>query len=115
MPSDGPSRSNPFIEHGAALLTALAHRDRLRMLRLLLTHELSLNALALMSGIGVAACSEHLGALRGAGLVACRRRTETDYFSCRSEQVKKVLETLDDIWPGPSHQLTPANDVPGVV
>lgn len=115
MPSDGPFINNPFFEHGAALLTALGHRERLLILRILLTRELSLNVLALMTGIGVAACSDHLGALRGAGLVVCRRRSDTNYFSCRSEQVKKVLETLDDIWPVPPLQRTPANDISGTV
>ncbi|WFR94130.1 helix-turn-helix domain-containing protein [Rhizobium tumorigenes] len=107
MPSDGPLRDSAFFEQGAALLAALADRDRLLILRILLTRDLSLNSLALITGIGAIACSKHLGALRGAGLVACIRRADTDYFSCRSDHVRKVLETLDDILPGASAERPP--------
>ncbi len=107
MPSDEPLRDSAFFEHGAALLAALADRDRLLILRILLKRELPLNALALITGIGGAACSKHIGALRGAGLVVCSRRADTDYFSCRSDQVKKLLETLDDILPGSSLERPP--------
>lgn len=99
MPSDLPSDDAPFFEYGAALLTAMADRDRLVILRSLVNAEMSLNALAMLTGVGKRVCSQELDRLQAAGLVHRRVERETAYFSCRSESVQKVLEAIGHIRP----------------
>ena len=96
-----PSAFNedPFCDYGAILLAALANRNRLVILRILLKGEMSMSALALMIGIGNAALSQHLIKLRDAGLVIRRRQAQTVYYSCVSDEVKRMLQTLEEIWP----------------
>lgn len=97
MPSDLPSDGSPFFAYGAALLTAMADRDRLVILRSLVDGEMSLNALSMLTGLGRLLCSQELATLQAAGLVHRRVKRDTAYFSCRSEKVYKVLGALDEM------------------
>jgi DNA-binding transcriptional ArsR family regulator len=99
MPSQALLNDDHFFDYGAVLLTALANRNRLVILRILIKGEMSVSALALLTGIGNSALSQHLTKLRGAGLVIRRRDAQTVYYSCKSDEVKQVLQTLEEIWP----------------
>jgi DNA-binding transcriptional ArsR family regulator len=46
------------------------------------------------------ALSQHLAKLRGEELVQTRRVRQTIFYSCRSEQVREVLSTLDELFGG---------------
>lgn len=99
MPSEVPVVDESFSDYGAILLTALANRNRLIILRILIKGEMSVSALAQLTGIGNSALSQHLTKLRGARLVVRRRDAQTVYYSCQSGEVKRVLQTLEEIWP----------------
>jgi ArsR family transcriptional regulator, virulence genes transcriptional regulator len=99
MPSHALINDDLFFDYGAVLLAALANRNRLVILRILMKGEMSVSALAVMTGIGNSALSQHLTKLRGAGLVIRRRDAQMVYYSCQSDEVKQVLRTLEEIWP----------------
>lgn len=94
-----PFNDDLFFDYSAALLTAIANPNRLVILRILMKGEMSVSALALLTGIGNSALSQHLAKLRGARLVIRRRDAQTVYYSCRSDEVKQILRTLEEIWP----------------
>lgn len=99
MSSDAPLSDDEFFDYGTVLLTALANRNRLVILRILIKGEMSVTALALLTGIGHSALSQHLTKLRASGLVIRRRQAQMVYYSCRSDEVKRMLQTLEEIWP----------------
>lgn len=110
MPSDVAFDDSAFFDYGAILLTALANRNRLVILRILLKGEMSVSALAALTGIGNSALSQHLAKLRGARIVIRRRDAQTVYYSCRSDEVRQVLQTLEDIWPDSHIRRKPFKD-----
>jgi ArsR family transcriptional regulator, virulence genes transcriptional regulator len=96
--------NDAFFDYGANLLTALANRNRLVILDILIQGEISVTALAERMNVGQSALSQHLTKLRGARLVTRRRQAQAVYYSCRSDAVKKILRTLEEIYP--DFQLT---------
>ncbi|MET0746834.1 MAG: metalloregulator ArsR/SmtB family transcription factor [Rhizobium sp.] len=115
MSADVAFNDDAFFDYGAILLTALANRNRLVILRILMKGEMSVSALATMTGIGNSALSQHLAKLRGARLVIRRRDAQTVYYSCQSDAVREVLNTLEDIWPGSHIKRHPDNDTAGAM
>jgi DNA-binding transcriptional ArsR family regulator len=98
MLSEMPFHDDPFFDYGATLLTAMANRHRLVLLNILMAGETSVSALAAVTGMGSSALSQHLTKLRGARLVIRRRQAQTVYYSCRSEDVKRIMQTLQELW-----------------
>jgi DNA-binding transcriptional ArsR family regulator len=93
-----PFHDDQFFDYGATLLTAMANRHRLVLLNILMSGETSVSALATVTGMGSSALSQHLTKLRGARLVIRRRQAQTVYYSCRSEDVKRIMQTLQGLW-----------------
>jgi DNA-binding transcriptional ArsR family regulator len=114
MSSEMPFGDDPFFDYGAILLTALANRNRLVILRVLMKGEMSVSALALLTGIGNSALSQHLAKLRAARLVERRRDAQSVYYSCQSEEVRRVLGTLEEIWPDQHIKRKSANGLRAV-
>lgn len=87
----------------ADLLSALGNEKRFLIMCYLVREELSVGAIASKVGLSQSALSQHLAKLRSLDLVVTRRDKQTIYYSCRSEQVRRVLATLDEIYGAYSH------------
>jgi Predicted transcriptional regulator len=68
-----PSAMNDIDELQASMLRSLASAHRLRILHLLGERSCEVNEVARELGMSQAAASQHLGAMRGAGLVEAIR------------------------------------------
>jgi DNA-binding transcriptional ArsR family regulator len=82
----------------AGLLSAMANPKRLMILCSLVEGEVPVGVLATQVGLSQSALSQHLSKLRAQRLVKTRRDAQTIYYSSTSESVKKILETLEDIY-----------------
>jgi DNA-binding transcriptional ArsR family regulator len=82
----------------AALLSAMANPKRLMILCSLGRREVPVGVLANHVGLSQSALSQDLSKLRAQKLVKTRRDTQTIYYSSTSEQVMKVLTTLEGIF-----------------
>jgi len=89
----------------AALLGAIAHPSRLKIVRALVGREMSVGDIATAVGLGKSATSEHLTKLREAGMILGRRDSRWVYYQCWSEKVIAVLEALDAMFPNCSHPI----------
>jgi DNA-binding transcriptional ArsR family regulator len=64
----------------------------------LLETELPVGLIAQKVGLSQSALSQHLSRLRNLRLVNTRRDKQTIYYSCTSEQVRRLFGTLDAIF-----------------
>jgi DNA-binding transcriptional ArsR family regulator len=85
-------------EDAAALLALLANGKRLTIVEHLLDNEMSVGAIAEKVDLSQSALSQHLARLRSMNLVETRRDRQIVYYSCRSPSVRRLLETLEDIF-----------------
>ena len=94
---------------GAAeeMLKALANRHRLMILCHLIEGERPVGELAQFLDLRDSTVSQHLALLRKDGLVAARREGQTIWYALASEPVRKLVETLYDIYCGPSAVCSP--------
>ncbi|WP_422508445.1 ArsR/SmtB family transcription factor [Stenotrophomonas sp. GZD-301] len=81
-------------DQAAALLKALAHPARLRVLCHLVDGEASVGELQPLSGLGLSALSQHLAVLRGMQLVTTRRDAQTIYYGLADSPALGVLGAL---------------------
>lgn len=86
-----------FGEH-AKLLTLLANEKRLLIASHLLGAELSVNELADKVGLSQSALSQHLARFRAARVVTTRREAQTIYYSTSDDSIRRVLETVGEIF-----------------
>lgn len=56
------------------------------------------NKIADRVALSQSALSQHLAKLRATGLVETRRDRQMIYYSCKSNEVREVLQTLDGIF-----------------
>ena len=66
-------------------LKALGEENRLRILRLLLAGEQRVNGISTALGISAYNVSKHLGILRNAGLITCRKEGRERLYSVAKE------------------------------
>jgi DNA-binding transcriptional ArsR family regulator len=85
-------------EEAAELLAAMANPKRLLVLCNLLDEERSVSELSEIVGLAQSPLSQHLAKLRALRLVKARRAGQSIYYSLASEEVRKVLTTLSDIY-----------------
>ena len=85
-------------EEAAALLRALSHEARLKVLCELVSGERPAGALVQAAGLSQSALSQHLARLREEGVVATRRDGQTMFYRLADPQVSRVLETLHDLY-----------------
>jgi len=64
----------------------------------LLDNEMSVGAIAEKVDLSQSALSQHLARLRSMNLVETRRDRQMVFYSCRSPSVRRLLETLEDIF-----------------
>jgi DNA-binding transcriptional ArsR family regulator len=82
----------------ARFLAVLGNGKRLAIMCLLVNGEMSVGAIAEKVQLSQSALSQHLAKLRGEELVETRRVRQTIFYSCRSEEVREVLTTLDGLF-----------------
>lgn len=87
-----------FADRSAELLSALANSKRIAILGYLLETELSVNDIAERVELSQSALSQHLAKLRTLNLVQTRRDRQMIYYSCNSAQVRKVYNTLRELF-----------------
>lgn len=88
-------------EAAAELLSLIGNEKRLAILSHLLEGEITVGVLADKVSLSQSALSQHLAKLRGSNLVETRRERQMIYYSCSSEPVRQVLQTLDQIFDQP--------------
>ena len=77
-----------------AFLKLMANKNRLMILCSLLDSELSVNELNHAVPLTQSALSQHLAALRQAGLVSTRREAQTIYYKVSDDRVVQILQKL---------------------
>ncbi len=82
----------------ATLLTAMANPTRLLILCALVNGEKPVHELVAQSGISQSAVSQHLTKMRNLKLVSTRRDAQSIYYILASDEVRRVLEVLYDIY-----------------
>lgn len=90
-------------DDAAEFLTAFANSKRIQIMCEILGGELPVGTIATRVGLSQSALSQHLARLRGLGLVRTRRDKQTIYYSCASEDVRRLFDTLDDIFADERH------------
>ena len=100
---------------GAAegLLKAVANRRRLTILCELSNGERSVSALGEAVGLSQSALSQHLARLRADRIVATRRESQTIYYSLESEQAKRLIELLYQLYCAPQCGVEPETETNG--
>lgn len=82
----------------AELLKTLANPARLLVLCALVTREHTAGELEELVGLSQSAVSQHLARLRSQGLVSTRREGQNICYSLNNESVRRILETMHDIY-----------------
>lgn len=99
--SDTPAELDGMIEsarEASDFLKAMSHETRLLILCFLSGGERSVSELEEFLSLKQSNVSQHLGRLRLDGLVKPRRDGQTIYYSLASEDVRKMLLTIHDIF-----------------
>lgn len=81
-------------DHAAKFLKLLAHRDRLKVLCVLLDVELSVAEIEENVGASQSATSQHLARLKDEGLVKSRRQGRQVLYSISDPSVYGIIEIL---------------------
>lgn len=85
-------------DRASQLLSAMANPKRLLILCNLLERELNVGQLAERVELGQSPLSQHLSKLRAWGLVTTRRDGQQINYALASEEVRRILATLYDIY-----------------
>jgi DNA-binding transcriptional ArsR family regulator len=89
------------VSAAEAVLKGLANRHRLIVLCQLIEGERSVGELAEFLDLRDSTVSQHLALLRKDGFVSTRRDGQTIWYALASEPVRKLVETLYEIYCGP--------------
>ena len=82
----------------AAMMAALSHEARLRVLCDLVGGERMAGELVERSGLSQSALSQHLAKLREEGLVATRRDGVSIFYRIADSKAARILSVLHDIY-----------------
>jgi DNA-binding transcriptional ArsR family regulator len=77
-----------------SFLKMIANKNRLMILCSLIDKECSVNELNQSVPITQSALSQHLAALRKAGMVSTRRQAQTIFYSVTDVRVKQIIEKM---------------------
>jgi DNA-binding transcriptional ArsR family regulator len=102
-----PSQMREAAGAAEEMLKALANRHRLMILCQLVEGERSVGELARFLDLRDSTVSQHLALLRKDGLVETRREGQTIWYALASAAVRKLVETLYDIYCGPTPVCIP--------
>lgn len=84
------------VGRAAQLLKAMSNENRLMILCTLIDQELSVGHLNERIPLSQSALSQHLAALRQAGLVTTRRESQVIYYQLSNEASVKILAVLKE-------------------
>lgn len=82
----------------AQLLKSLSNENRLMILCSLIDGELSVSQLNDLIDLSQSALSQHLAALREAGLVVTRREAQTIYYRLQGDEAIQVIAVLQKLY-----------------
>lgn len=91
-------------EKAARLLKSMSHPSRLMVLCYLMEGERSVSHLNQAIPLSQSALSQHLAALRQAGLVDTRRESQVIHYRLKSRAVAEILESLYRIYCNPNNE-----------
>lgn len=77
-----------------SFLKMIANKNRLMILCSLVAGECSVTKLNESVPLTQSALSQHLAALRKAGMVSTRRQAQTIYYSVTDDKVKQIIEKM---------------------
>ncbi len=92
-----PGAKHELFAQFARLARALANANRLELLEFVAQGPRSVEELAKVSGLSVANTSQHLQALRQAGLVVARKEGLRVYYEIAGDDVVGLLHTLRQV------------------
>jgi len=99
----------------STLLRAMSNERRLLILCHLSRGERSVGELCQLVDVSQSALSQHLAKLRHDDLVTTRREAQTIYYALRGEAVRRVLDTLYELYcndaPMPAQAAAPADSL----
>jgi DNA-binding transcriptional ArsR family regulator len=98
MEQVNPQKLEENAEKAAKLLKSMSHPSRLMVLCHLMNGERSVSSLNQVVPLSQSALSQHLAALRQAGLVDTRRESQVIYYRLKSNAVSGVIEALYQIY-----------------
>jgi DNA-binding transcriptional ArsR family regulator len=93
-----PQKLEESAEKAAKLLKSMSHPSRLMVLCHLMNGERPVSSLNQAVPLSQSALSQHLAALRQAGLVDTRRERQVIYYRLKSNAVSDVIEALYQIY-----------------
>ncbi len=79
------------------IFKTLADETRFKLIKLLLSHDLCVSALAKHLGVSEASVSQHLKSLRGAGLVRGEKRGYWTHYTVEKEKLHELAGLLRDL------------------
>jgi DNA-binding transcriptional ArsR family regulator len=88
----------PLAVQHAELLSALSNPARLQVVNATRQREINVSELCDICGLSQSAVSQHLSRLRAAGLVSIRREHQCIYYRLASDEVTKLLATLEELY-----------------
>lgn len=99
MATDTPiEQMREHAVQAAQLLKSLSNENRLMILCSLIDGELSVSQLNDLIDLSQSALSQHLAALREAGLVATRREAQTIYYRLQGDEAIQVIAVLQKLY-----------------
>ncbi len=105
---DGPEAPPEALEERARaasrFLKALSNETRLRLLWLLAEGEQSVSELGRALGLRQPAISQQLARLRAERLVAQRRQGKSVYYSLASEEARRAIALLHELFSAPARE-----------
>lgn len=99
-------------DDASRLLRELANPSRLMILCHLSQRELPVGAIRELVGLTQSALSQHLARMREQGLVRTRRDGQSIHYSLASDEVRRVIQTLYEIYCAPIEARTHATATP---
>ncbi len=81
--------------YNVLILKALANLNRLKILKLLNTHELNVGQLEKMLNLSQSALSQHLAILRKNNIVKTRRVAQTIFYKIDNDFIRQILKILE--------------------
>ncbi|WP_020405980.1 ArsR/SmtB family transcription factor [Hahella ganghwensis] len=94
----GMSQLAENAKEAAGLLKAMANENRLMVLCSLLEKELTVGELNRVVPLSQSALSQHLAALRKAGLVSTRREAQTVWYRLEGIAAQQVIAVLKELF-----------------
>lgn len=99
--------TSAVVDHHSsdAVLRAIAHPHRRRILQLVRSEALAVGEVASNFQMTQQAVSLHLKVLRQAGLLTERREGTRRLYALRPEPLEQVRDVLDELWPDALNRL----------